>query len=381
MLLATVLLPIILFPTAQSIPVDNGVEGEPEIECGSTTITVNFNTRNSFEGHVYVKVCLHEEIMAGIVVPFDGCGSQRTRSLNPKGIFVLTTVVISFHPRFLTKVDRAYRVSCFYMEATKDVRSNIDVAELTTASVTGLVPMPVCRYDILEGGVRGSPLQFGKIGQQVYHQWTCTSQTEFICLRFIDFIVNTFCMLVHSCTVDDGKGDRVNILDVNGCAIDRYVLNNIEYPEDLVAGQEAHVYKYADRDSLFYQCQISIQVKEAAVSSALGYYDCIPQGEGYSGMPKTCLSRFIELAIKESVQQLSTSFFTDRPFTLDVRAEMKALDIDEMNYPTPTASVKRVCLTYQVLVVSAGFTLIIICSLLLMALTAAIPRTPKQMKK
>ena len=39
-----------------AIPVDNGVEGDPEIECGPTSLTVNFNTQNSFEGHVYVKV-------------------------------------------------------------------------------------------------------------------------------------------------------------------------------------------------------------------------------------------------------------------------------------------------------------------------------------
>lgn len=38
-----------------AIPIDNGVEGEPEIECGASTLTVNFNTRNRFEGHVYVK--------------------------------------------------------------------------------------------------------------------------------------------------------------------------------------------------------------------------------------------------------------------------------------------------------------------------------------
>ncbi|PIO64543.1 hypothetical protein TELCIR_13824 [Teladorsagia circumcincta] len=51
-------------------------------------------------------------------------------------------------PRFLTKVDRAYRVSCFYMETSNDVGSRLDVAELTTASVTGVVQMPVCRYDL-----------------------------------------------------------------------------------------------------------------------------------------------------------------------------------------------------------------------------------------
>ncbi|XGW31736.1 hypothetical protein V3C99_010138 [Haemonchus contortus] len=236
-------------------------------------------------------------------------------------------------------------------------------------------------------------------------------------------------MLVHSCTVDDGKEDRVNILDANGCAIDRYVLNNIEYPEDLVAGQEAHVYKYADRDSLFYQCQISIQVKETTEchrpacpdllsSSSKRVFSNYRQGPSYTSIPvsgsyalttanpyeappsshedgypsepplqvfspgpiyKVEPSAVVDTRLLR--RRRSKSFFSDRPFTLDVRAEMKALDIDEMNYPTPTASVKRVCLTYQVLVVSAGFTLIIICSLLLMALTAAIPRSSTQMKK
>lgn len=245
---------------ANSIPVDNGVEGEPEIECGPTSITVNFNTRNPFEGHVYVKGLFdqagcrsdeHGRQVAGIELPFDSCNVARTRSLNPKGVFVSTTVVISFHPQFVTKVDRAYRVQCFYMEADKTVSAQLEVSEITTQFQTQVVPMPVCKYEILEGGPTGQPIQFATIGQQVYHKWTCDSET-----------VDTFCAVVHSCVVDDGNGDTVQILNEEGCALDKFLLNNLEYPTDLSAGQEAHVYKYADRPQLFYQCQISITIKE-----------------------------------------------------------------------------------------------------------------------
>jgi hypothetical protein len=250
----------ILAITVRAIPVDNGVEGEPEIECGPTSITVNFNTRNPFEGHVYVKGLFdqagcrsdeHGRQVAGIELPFDSCNVARTRSLNPKGVFVSTTVVISFHPQFVTKVDRAYRVQCFYMEADKTVSAQLEVSEITTQFQTQIVPMPVCKYEILEGGPTGQPIQFAIIGQQVYHKWTCDSET-----------IDTFCAVVHSCTVDDGNGDTVQILNEEGCALDKFLLNNLEYPTDLTAGQEAHVYKYADRSQLFYQCQISITIKE-----------------------------------------------------------------------------------------------------------------------
>ncbi|KAI1720061.1 zona pellucida-like domain-containing protein [Ditylenchus destructor] len=301
-----------LFPTAvifftllaltSAIPVDNGVEGEPEIECGPKSITVNFNTRNPFEGHVYVKGLFdqqgcrsdeHGRQVAGIELPFDSCNVARTRSLNPKGVFVSTTVVISFHPQFVTKVDRAYRVQCFYMEADKTVSAQIEVSEITTALQTAIVPMPVCKYEILEGGPSGQPIQFATIGQQVYHKWTCDSET-----------VDTFCAVVHSCTVDDGNGDTVQILNQEGCALDKFLLNNLEYPTDLMAGQEAHVYKYADRSQLFYQCQISITIKE-------------PNSESPAQL--------------RLLKKREANFEN----TLDVRAELSALDIMDKNAVLP----------------------------------------------
>ena len=36
-------------------------------------------------------------------------------------------VIASFHPRFLTKFDRAYRVKCFYSQNDKDVESGLEI--------------------------------------------------------------------------------------------------------------------------------------------------------------------------------------------------------------------------------------------------------------
>lgn len=66
----------------------------------------------------------------------------------------------------------------------------------------------------------------------------------------------TFCMRVHSCFVEDGANRSVEYLDETGCAVDKYVLSDIEYISDLSAGQESHVYKFADRSQLLFKCQV-----------------------------------------------------------------------------------------------------------------------------
>lgn len=86
--------------------------------------------------------------VAGIELPIDSCNVERSRSLNPRGVFVTTVIVITFHPKFITKIDRAYRIQCFYMEADKSVSAQLEVSEMTTVFQTQVVPMPVCRYEV-----------------------------------------------------------------------------------------------------------------------------------------------------------------------------------------------------------------------------------------
>ncbi|RCN25491.1 hypothetical protein ANCCAN_28796, partial [Ancylostoma caninum] len=202
------------------------------------------------------------------------------------------------------------------MEADKTVSTQIEVSDLTTAFQTQVVPMPICKYEILNGGPTGEPVQFATIGQPVYHKWTCDSET-----------VDTFCAVVHSCTVDDGNGDTVQILDENGCALDKFVLNNLEYPTDLMAGQEAHVYKYADRSQLFYQCQISISIKEP--NSECARPQCTePKGFGtvkqLQPQPAQTQTQTQPAQFFRVLKKRSAALFEN---VLDVRAELTALEI------------------------------------------------------
>jgi len=130
--------------------------------------------------------------------------------------------------------------------------------------------MPVCKYEVLAGGPEGPPVFYATIGQMFYFKWTCTTETQ-----------GVFCMTVHTCIVDDGNGDKVELIDNKGytanhsyqpliasqvsgcrCARDKYLLQNLDYVGDLLVGKEAHVYKYADRPNMYFDCQITLTIKE-----------------------------------------------------------------------------------------------------------------------
>ncbi|VIO86991.1 Uncharacterized protein BM_BM9643 [Brugia malayi] len=244
---------------------DNGILGDPYVYCGDNYIEVQFETRNTFKGIIFVEDHLEDPSCrsigsekvddkgrnASIKIGFKSCDIERKRSTNPRGLYITTSLFLAFQPDFLTKIDRVYVVQCLYMEIEKIFEKQIQVKMNPPPLQTEQVPMPVCKYEILDGSPTGPPVFYAVIGQMVYHKWTCETDTE-----------NQFCMVVHSCFVDDGNGDRVQLIDEQGCAKDKYLLQNLEYVSDLMAGKEAHVYKYADRQSLFFDCQISVSVKE-----------------------------------------------------------------------------------------------------------------------
>lgn len=140
-----------------NFPRDTRNSGDVQVECDSRTISVQIKTENPFVGTVFVKdfasdrVCSSRgtgRLSAFLEFEIGLCGALRQRILNPKGTQVKTTVTISFHPYFITKIDRTYHIVCLYKESQSTVSSGISVDEITAASVTRNLSMPDCSYQV-----------------------------------------------------------------------------------------------------------------------------------------------------------------------------------------------------------------------------------------
>lgn len=251
--------------------------GTPDIICAPDKIGVRASTKKPFDGYVFVMDHFHDEECRagpesfpdpksiGITIPFNSCNVHRYRSLNPRGIFVEMTVVFMFHSLFMTKVDQTVKIQCFYMEAEKTVTAPLEVSMITTQFRQQMYQMPVCEYTLRKDHPNGPIVQYATLGQSVYHRWECTEQNN----------QDTFGMLVHSCYVDNGFGDRVDILDNKGCGLDAVLLSTPEYDSSLrLATKAYHVFKYADRPVLQFQCQVTLCLKYDGGCNGVTPPDC-----------------------------------------------------------------------------------------------------------
>uniref|UniRef100_A0A7E4V583 ZP domain-containing protein n=1 Tax=Panagrellus redivivus TaxID=6233 RepID=A0A7E4V583_PANRE len=240
------------------VNLDNSVIGEPRIICGTDAITVTVATEKPFSGRLYVEgesdkpLCSQTSASTEFSVKFGDCNMRRQRTLNPRGVAYSFTIVASFHPLFVTGKDKAFHIRCFFTEAVKAVESTLDVAQLTTVQTLSRdFSLPRCNYE-LRHGFAGPPLRYASVGDQVTHVFQCDPLAGLV-----------YGVLVHSCYVDDGHGNRFSLIDDRGCAVDRFLLNDLSYDNQAISAHvDSHVFKYADRVQLFFTCTVQLCFKD-----------------------------------------------------------------------------------------------------------------------
>uniref|UniRef100_A0A7E4W2H8 ZP domain-containing protein n=1 Tax=Panagrellus redivivus TaxID=6233 RepID=A0A7E4W2H8_PANRE len=273
-------LPVILIIFAlatltASQDIDNGIMGMPEIQCNADTIEMKFRTKKKFAGKIYVQGHYNDAScrvdyahpdkeghpIGGIRLSHGACDMDRQRMIKPEGMQFSTVIVISFHPLFVTKVDRAFHINCMYRETVQTVNQQLEVSSIPTEEVQNDMPIPMCTYTIRKDEIDGPILKYARVGDQVVHRWECDT--------------DMYGLLVHSCFVEDGQGEKQLIIDERGCHRDRLVLGDPTYTEALnMAYRESYVFKFADRVGVRFQCEIRLCVKESGGCNGVTPPDC-----------------------------------------------------------------------------------------------------------
>uniref|UniRef100_A0A0K0F4D2 ZP domain-containing protein n=1 Tax=Strongyloides venezuelensis TaxID=75913 RepID=A0A0K0F4D2_STRVS len=251
------------------INIDNEIIGEPDIECLQDEIRVWVRTRKPFSGRIYTKgkadvpECSEDGYgekntrKPNFSLGFGNCGMRSLRSLEPRGMYYGVTIVVSFHPMFITKIDQAFHVKCFFEEANKGLNAGLDVSMIPTTEVEARHGIPGCTYSIHRSSIEdldagkpaGIPIQFARIGDKVLHQWHCDDQT--------------YGILINNCYVTDGFGKKASVIDSNGCPVDPILVTGIRYSKDLQRGYaESQVFKFADKPGVWFFCQIQMCLKK-----------------------------------------------------------------------------------------------------------------------
>uniref|UniRef100_A0A7E4W378 ZP domain-containing protein n=1 Tax=Panagrellus redivivus TaxID=6233 RepID=A0A7E4W378_PANRE len=250
---------------------------------------------------------------ASLEVKLGTCNARRDRTVNPPGIHISFTVVVSFHENFITKVDKAYHISCSYEEVDRTVSTQIDVSAPPEVNLEGVIEPPQCRYRISRPN--GDPVRDVNVGTPIEHRWECSSPNGY------DRIHEIYGLLVHNCYVEDGRGRRELVIDDKGCSVQPLVIGTPVYSEtSMSATIQSLVVKFPDRDTLDFQCS---------------FYSCLKADGGCQAVtpPKCDGTRARRSAdSNETLTPLLDEWKLHAPrlHVMDIDADIKQSDIDEL---------------------------------------------------
>ncbi|XGW12304.1 hypothetical protein V3C99_013200 [Haemonchus contortus] len=250
-----VVISLMLWQISVGVKYPNEIVDPPLVLCEPERIVIKIKTSSSNPSHIYADDFADDpdcssRNMNKVALRHGKCGMSTERTDNPSGVIQRVCISVQLHPLFVTESDRNYCAQCVYVQSQvlDDFESTLDISD---SLPTELAPqfdvqkMPKCSYTIRKGSESGPEVRFASVGESVYHVWRCPGEN--------------FGILVQNCFVEDGQGDRILVIDQNGCGVDQYIMATPEYSEDLTtAFQETHVFKFARKTVTRFICQIRI---------------------------------------------------------------------------------------------------------------------------
>ncbi|KAE9416819.1 hypothetical protein Angca_004044, partial [Angiostrongylus cantonensis] len=229
---------VVLWYTVAALRYPNEITDTPLVLCEPERIVIKIHTTSSNPSHIYADNFADDpdcssRNMNKVSLRHGMCGMSTEETDNPSGVIQRVCISVQLHPLFVTDADRSYCAQCVYVKShvVGDFESSLDISESLPTELApqfDLEAMPKCSYTIRKGSESGPEVHYAVVGESVYHVWRCPGENTGI--------------LVQNCFVEDGQGNRILIIDQNGCGVDQYVMATPEYSSDLTSAfQVAHV--------------------------------------------------------------------------------------------------------------------------------------------
>uniref|UniRef100_A0A915PX41 ZP domain-containing protein n=1 Tax=Setaria digitata TaxID=48799 RepID=A0A915PX41_9BILA len=187
---------------------------------------------------------------ADLLIKLGTCNAKYEDQIEPQAVIVSLTVIVSFHQNLLTKLDRAFRIQCTYMESSKIINADMSVSMPPSTEIGSEISPPKCYYIVT--GPSGKAITNARVGELVEHQWICNSPFK-----------GVYAMLVRNCYAESDGNFRVPVIDEHGCTLDSYILPNLQYASDgLSVKTRATVFKFPDSSKIGFQCDVIICLQD-----------------------------------------------------------------------------------------------------------------------
>ncbi|KAI6179196.1 hypothetical protein M3Y98_00584400 [Aphelenchoides besseyi] len=270
-MLTVLLLALQFAANPASAQLSNSVVEQPYVSCATDAIYAKWKTRQTFTGRVNVRYApnrfcyqvLVTNNQVELLIPHLECKISRTRSLEPPGLLLETTVLLSFHPEFITEADRLFVLRCLHTRNTTQ-NGGLNAGEPLTTFPT--LPAPVdfdlsisdefsstptsssselrCSYIVVHEETNALVKSL-RIGTPVRHEWKCEGTREDVCL----VVTNCFMKAVDT---------QFEVIDAYGCSKDRSLIAELSYENKNHVVQHARVFGIADKPFLFYSCELNL---------------------------------------------------------------------------------------------------------------------------
>ncbi|KAF7640326.1 ZP domain-containing protein [Meloidogyne graminicola] len=236
----------------------NEIIDTPIVNCEPDSISIKIRTSSSNPSHIYAedfhdtsKCMIRNQNKINFI--HGECGMTTEHIDNPLGTMYRICLSVQIHPLFVTDSDRSYCAQCVYMEnnLVDDLERNIAISEMTPNELDPQfdeASNPHCSYSIRKGTIDGPEVHAAVVGETVFHVWQCNNENIGI--------------LVQNCHVEDLQGDKILIIDQNGCGVDQYLFKTPQYSNDLhTAFLQSSVFKFVDKSMTRFRCQLRLCVK------------------------------------------------------------------------------------------------------------------------